>query len=193
MASIDPFYLPGEIQTPLEPGEQLRHSFILSQGKKNWTGLHYEIVPGVWYMSHLTSTRLILESKVTSGQGFFLQQALIVGLSIAARAYGVRHATQAGGDIVDQLREGQHVANAVRDQTLSLPYESLDRAEKSSAWVRLVLKNPPPNFDPHSLVFIAAPLSGRTRFRTGWTTAADVVELVNRMLRDCPREATVVS
>jgi hypothetical protein len=193
MASLEQIYAPGEVKTLLEPGEQVRYSLTFTQGKRHWTGLNYEIVHGVWYFAHLTNRRLILESNVTSGQGFFLQKALIAGLSLAARAYGVRHVTQAGGDIVDQLRDSEKVANAVRDQTLSIPYASLARAEKSSAWVRLVLSNPPAGFDPHSLVFMAAPLRGRTTFRTGWATAADAAELINRVLRECPSDAVIVS
>jgi hypothetical protein len=193
MASLEQIYAPGEVKTPLGPGEQVRYSLTLTQGKRSWTGLNYEIVQGVWYFAHLTTHRLILEPNVTSGKVFFGQKALIIGLSLAARAYGVRHVTQAGGHMVDQIRDSEKVANAVRDQTMSIPYASLRCAEKSTAWVRLVLSNPPPSFDPHSLVYMAAPLPKRTKFRTGWATAADAVELINRMLRECPTEAAIVS
>jgi hypothetical protein len=194
MADFKQLYLPGEIQTPLEPGEELRYSFILSQGKRNWTGLHYEGVAGVWYRSHLTSKRLILEPQVTSSQGFFLQKALIVGLSIAARAYGMRSVSKAGGKAFNQMQDAESAADAARDQTLSIPLESIARVEKSfPAWLRIVLKNPPPDFDPYSLVFLPAPLPGRTRFRTGLATSADVLALVNEALQNCPCDASVVS
>ena len=194
MSSLEQIYAPVEVKTPLEPGEQVRYSLTFSQGKRNWTGLHYEIVPGVWYVAHLTNQRLFLEANVTSAQGLFLQKALAVGFSLAAwRFRAPRPVTTMGGKFFNQVRQTQQAADAVRDQTLSIPYASLRCAEKSTAWVRLVLSSPPPNFDPHSLVFMVAPPPGRRVWRSGWTTAADAVELINRMLRECPTEAMIVS
>lgn len=194
MANSEQLYRPGETQEPLAAGEPLRYSFALGQGKKNWVGLHYELVPGVTYHCHLTNSRMILESKVRSAQGFFLQKTLVFGLSVAARAYGIRH-TSAGADLVQsQLTDGQTIATAVRDQTISIPYDQISHTEKLfPGWMRVTLCNPRSDFDPDSLVFLPSPLSGRAFFKTGWSAAAEVTALFNAILRDYPRAAAVVS
>jgi hypothetical protein len=194
MASLEQIYAPVEVKTLLEPGELVRYSLTFTQGKRNWTGLHYEIAHGLWYVAHLSNQRLILESNVTSAQNAFLQKALAVGFSLVAwRLRAPRPITKLGGKYFNQVRQTEQAASAAGDEALSIPYASLSRAEKSTAWVRLVLSNPPPGFDPHSLVFMAAPPPGRRVWRSGWTTAADAVELINRMLRECPSEAVIVS
>jgi hypothetical protein len=194
MATLEQLYAPGEMRTPLEPDEQLRHSFILTQGRLNWTRLHYEATPGVWYHAHLTNQRLILEASLGGPKNLFLHKALTVGLTLVAWRLGAPRAmTKTGGALFQHFGHAEQAAQTVGDQTLAIPLSSLKRAEKSSAWVRLVMSNPPPGFDPHSLVFMAAPLPGRRGFRTGWATAADAVELINRALRDCPSDATIVS
>lgn len=194
MADLEQIYRPGEAQTSLEPGEQLRYSFVLAQGKKNWLGLHYELADGVTYKSHLTNTRLILESNVRSAQGFFLLKTLVTGLSLAARLYGLKHASRGGSFVKSQLKAGESTANSVRNQTLSVPLDQISHIEKSfPTWLRLVLKDPPPDFDSHSLVFLAYPLPGRVRFKTGYSAAADVMSLFQAVLQDVPRDATIVS
>jgi hypothetical protein len=164
------------------------------QGKQNWLGLHYEQVAGVCYNCHLTNARLILESDVMSGQGFFALKALTIGLSLAARASGYRHAARGIKSMKAPLATGASAANAVRDQSLSVPYDQISHIEKSlPCWLRIVLRDPPASFDTHSLVFAPAPLAGRRAFKTGWSVAAEVLALFNTVLQDCPQEATVVS
>jgi len=194
MATNDELYRPAVPQTPLAESEQVRYSFRVGQGKKNWLGLHYEQIAGVCYDCHLTNTRLILESNVMSAQGFFVLKALTIGLSVAARAYGYKHTARGIKSIKSPLAAGASAADAVRDQSLSIPYDQISHVVKSlPCWLRIVLKDPPPNFDPHSLVFVAGPLPGRVMFKSGWSAAADVLGLFNTVLQDHPHEATIIS
>jgi hypothetical protein len=194
MANLEKFYAPGEMRTPPEPGEQLRHSFILTQGRLNWTGLHYEATPAVWYHAHLTNRRLVLEANLGGSKNLFLHKALAVGLTLVAWRLGAPRAmTKTGGKLFQHFGQAEQAAQTVGDQTLAIPLASLNRAEKSYVWVRLVLSNPPPDFNRHSLVFLPSRLPGRAGFRTQLATANDVVEMINGTLRDCPSDAVIVS
>ena len=194
MAANNELYGPVVPRTPLEAGEQVRYSFRVGQGKKNWLGLHYEQVAGVCYDCHLTNTRLILESDVMSAQGFFVLKALTIGLSVAARAYGYKYTARGIKSMKSPLAAGASTADAVRDQAISISYDQISQVVKSMpCWLRIVLRDPPPNFDPHSLVFVPFPMPGRIMFKTGWSNAADVLGLFNTVLRDHPHEATIVS
>ncbi len=180
------------VQAELSADERLQFSFRLVPGKKALFGL-FEPVVGVQFGCHLTSRRLVLESKVDSAAGFFAAKGLVSVLHLAASAYGVNTSVAAKSNSQRWLTEGRQYADAVRDQVLSIPLDSISRFESQFPWwARIVLKEVTPgSIDPNALVFLVYPPPGRSYFKTSRSTAPEFVSVGNQLLQDTPCDGIV--